>query len=459
MRSKNNFTSFFKNINGISLDKKQIKIASTKRKNVLVIAGAGSGKTLTIVARIKYLVEVLKINPKEILCISFTNDAVNNLKEELNIKDIDVLTFHKLALKIIGNKKEILTEDMLTHIVFNSINNESLYGLFKMNKTSLANLISTFINLFKSKNYILEDFYKMINKADYKDKLLLKEIMKCYICYENYLNKENIIDFNDMINLAIEKLEFSNLNYKYIIIDEYQDTSYTKFLLIKKLKIKNNASIFAVGDDFQSIYRFAGSDIKLFTCFKKYFSFAKIYKLDKTYRSPYEVVKIAGKFILKNPYQIRKKITCNVVYDNAIKIIYYDDLNSKINEIIKEDKLNNILILGRNNSDIKNIKLDNDLNYRKLTVHKSKGLGEDFVFIVNLSDALAGFPNKYIDHKILKYVNNYKKYYPYDEERRLFYVALTRCKKRVYLFVPKSNPSIFVKELLKMNKKIFTWEK
>ena len=132
MRSKNNFTSFFKNINGISLDKKQIKIASTKRKNVLVIAGAGSGKTLTIVARIKYLVEFLKINPKEILCISFTNDAVNNLKEELNIKDIDVLTFHKLALKIIGNKKEILTEDMLTHIVFNSINNESLYGLFNI---------------------------------------------------------------------------------------------------------------------------------------------------------------------------------------------------------------------------------------------------------------------------------------------------------------------------------------
>lgn len=459
MRSKKNFASFFNNINGICLDKKQIKIASTKRKNVLIIAGAGSGKSLTIIARVKYLIETLNINPKEILCISFTNDAVNNLKKDLNIKGIDVLTFHKLALKIIGNKKEVLTEDMLTHIVINGINNESLYALYKMDKISLANLICMFINLFKSKNYILEDFYKMINKGDYKDKLLLKEIMKCYICYETYLNKENIIDFNDMINLAIEKLEFSNLNYKYIIIDEYQDISYTKFLLIKKLQTKNNASIFAVGDDFQSIYRFAGSDIKLFNSFRKYFPFAKIYKLNKTYRSPYDVVKLAGKFILKNPYQIRKRLTCNVSYHDAIKIVYYEDLNSTINEIVKKDKLNNILILGRNNSDIKDIKLEKDLNYRKLTVHKSKGLGEDFVFVVNLSDSLSGFPNKYADHKILKYVNNYKEYYPYDEERRLFYVALTRCKKRVYLFVPKDNPSIFIKELLRMNKNIFIWEK
>ena len=459
MRSKKNITSFFDNSFDIKLDKKQIKIATSKKKNILVIAAAGSGKTITIAARIKYLVEFLKVNPKDILCISFTNDAVNNLKDKLKIKEVEVLTFHKLALKIISKKKEVLTEDMLTDIVLNSINNESLYALFKMDKLSLSNLIVTFINLFKSNNYNLDDFYKMINKADYKEKLLLKEIMKCYICYESYLNKENIIDFNDMINLAIENVSYCKFKYKYIIIDEYQDTSYTKFLLIKKLLEKNDASFFAVGDDFQSIYRFAGSDIKLFTNFRKYFPFAKIYKLNKTYRSPYVVVRLAGKFIMKNPYQIKKHLICDINYENPIKLVYYDILNDKINEVINKDNLTNILILGRNNKDIKDIKIHKNINYRKLTVHKSKGLGEDFVFIISLNDSLNGFPNKYKDHKILRYVNNYKTYFPYDEERRLFYVALTRCKKRVYLFIPKSNPSIFIKEILMMNKNIFIWEK
>lgn len=459
MRSRENITSFFNNINGCFLDKRQIKIATTKRKNVLVVAAAGSGKTLTIASRVKFLIHFLKVNPKDILCISFTNDAVNNLKNKLDNNDVEVLTFHKLALKIIGNKKEVLTEDMLSHIVSETINNDSLYGLFEMDKLSLFQLIVTFINLFKSKGYKLDDFYKMLNKAEYKEKLLLKEIMKCYICYETYLNKENIIDFNDMINKAVDKLSFSSLKYKHIIIDEYQDTSYTKFMLIKKLKEKNNASIFAVGDDFQSIYRFAGSDVKLFLDFKKYFSFAKVYKLNKTYRNPKDVAKLASRFVMRNTYQMRKHISCNTYYQNPIQIVYYDNLNNKINEVIKKDNIDNLLILGRSNNDINDIKITCDIKYKKLTIHKSKGLGEDFVFIVNLNDSINGFPNKYTDNNILKFVNKYKIYYPYDEERRLFYVALTRCKKRVYLFVPKSNPSIFVKELLKMNKNIFIWEK
>lgn len=455
----NSFSSFFDNINGIKLDKKQIKIATTKRKNVLVIAGAGSGKTLTIVSRVHYLINNLKVNPKDILCISFTNDAVNKLKEDLNIDDIDVLTFHKLALKIIGNKKEVLTEDILIDIIMDTFNNDSLYGLFKINKNDMYNLINTFISLFKSKNYHMDDFYKMINKADYKDRLLLQEIMKCYICYETYLNKENLIDFNDMINLAIEKLDYVKLNYKYIIIDEYQDTSYTKYLLIKKILEKNNASFFAVGDDFQSIYRFAGSSIELFNNFRRYFLFSKIYKLNKTYRSPYEVIKLAGMFIMKNPMQIRKKLVSNIRLLNSVQIVYYEDINVSINEIIKEDNLNNLLILARNNNNLLNIKIDKDINHRKMTVHKSKGLQSDYVFIINVNDDYNGFPNKIVDHQILKYVNKYKEYYPYEEERRLFYVALTRCKKRVYLFCKKDKPSIFVKEILKMNKNILIREK
>lgn len=438
-------------VNGFKLDKEQIKAVTTKRKNVLVLAGAGSGKSLTIIGRVKYLIHNLKVNPKDILCISFTNDAVNNLKEDLNEKEVGVMTFHKLALKILGKQKEVLSENMLKDIVMDAFSDYTLLALYNITKSEMINLIETFINLFKSNNYKFDMFYKFINKTRSKEKRLLKEIMKCYICYESYLKKENLMDFNDMINDAIERLYYSNVRYKYIIIDEYQDTSITKFSFINKLLKLSNASFFAVGDDFQSIYRFTGSNLKIITDFKCYFPFGKVFKLKNTYRSPNELIKIAGKFIMKNKNQIKKKLKSKNELKNSVEIVYYDDLNTSINSVVKEDNIDDLFILSRNNHDLE--KVDNlNINYRKLTIHKSKGLQSDYVFVINLNDNKNGFPNKIKDHEILRYVNGYKEYYPYEEERRLFYVALTRCKKKVYLFSPKNNPSMFVKEISKYKK-------
>ena len=429
-----------------SLDKYQLKAVTSNRKKILVLAGAGSGKTYTIVSRIRYLIKYRNVKPSDILCISFTNDAVNKLKEDLNNKDVEVLTFHKLALKIIGRKKEVLAEDMLTDIIINTFSNDKLFVLYEMERFDMYNLVKTFINLFKSNNYSLDKFYTFINKANTKDKMLLKEIMKCYICYESYLNKEGLMDFNDMINIAINKLDKVNLKYKHIIIDEYQDTSLTKFLLIKKIISINKSNLFAVGDDFQSIYRFTGSNIKIITRFKKYFPFSKIIKLKYTYRNSKELVFIAGKFIMKNKSQIRKKMKSKIRENNPVKIIYYDDLTSSINKVIEKEEIDDLFVLSRNNKDLENINIKG-IKYKKMSVHKSKGLQAKYVFLINVNSNKNGFPNKYIDHNILKYVNNYKDYYPFEEERRLFYVALTRCKNRVYLFVPKYKESIFIKEI------------
>ena len=429
-----------------SLDKYQLKAVTSNRKKILVLAGAGSGKTYTIVSRIRYLIKYRNVKPSDILCISFTNDAVNKLKEDLNNKDVEVLTFHKLALKIIGRKKEVLAEDMLTDIIINTFSNDKLFGLYEMERFDMYNLVKTFINLFKSNNYSLDKFYTFINTANTKDKMLLKEIMKCYICYESYLNKEGLMDFNDMINIAINKLDKVNLKYKHIIIDEYQDTSLTKFLLIKKIISINKSNLFAVGDDFQSIYRFTGSNIKIITRFKKYFPFSKIIKLKYTYRNSKELVFIAGKFIMKNKSQIRKKMKSKIRENNPVKIIYYDDLTSSINKVIEKEEIDDLFVLSRNNKDLENINIKG-IKYKKMSVHKSKGLQAKYVFLINVNSNKNGFPNKYIDHNILKYVNNYKDYYPFEEERRLFYVALTRCKNRVYLFVPKYKESIFIKEI------------
>lgn len=435
-------------IENLKLDKEQIRAVKEKRKNVLVLAGAGSGKTLTIVAKIKYLLKELNVNPRDIICISFTNNAVLELKKKLNEK-VDVMTFHKLALKIIGHKKELLVEDMLTDVIMDTFSNDNLYGLYEMGKEDMNNLVKTFINLFKANGFKLEDFLKFINKADNKDKVLLKEIMKCYVCYESYLNKEKLMDFNDVINMAVGALEKSKVRYKYIIIDEYQDTSYTKFKLIKKLMDLSNGKLFAVGDDFQSIYRFSGSNVGIITNFRRYFPFAKIIKLKNTYRCPNELIKVAGKFIMKNPFQLRKKLRSKNKLKQTIIIVYYNDLNYMVNKIIREDEINeNMLFLARNNNDLNNLKIDASY-YQKMSVHKSKGLQSDYVFLINVSNSLNGFPNKYENHPILRFVNNYKENYPYEEERRLFYVALTRSKKRVYLFVPKYNESIFIKELKK----------
>ena len=439
------------------LDKYQLKAVTSTRKVTLVLAGAGCGKTFTIVKKIEYLIKILNVNPKSIICISFTNAAVNDLKEKINNK-VDVMTFHKLALKIIGKKKEVLTEDMLTDIIIDSFSNEKLYGLYHMGKSDMYELVRTFINLFKSNNYELNKFYDFIIKANSKDKALLKEIMKCYICYESYLNKENLMDFNDMINIATNRLDASKVRYKYIVIDEYQDTSIAKLNLIKKLVKLSNSNLFMVGDDFQSIYRFTGSNVKIITNFRKYFPFAKLIKLKNTYRNSKELLKIAGKFVMRNPFQIKKNLRSSISINNPVEIIYYKDLNHAVDEIIKEDKVNNLFILSRNNGDLKKVIINDNVNYKKMSVHKSKGLQADYVFLINVSNSSNGFPNKYIDHEILKFVNNYKEYYPYEEERRLFYVALTRCKKKVYLFVPKGNESIFIKEM-KQYKNVIIREK
>ena len=430
------------------LDKYQLKAIKSKRKIILLLAGAGCGKTYTIVNKVRYMIKKLGVKKEEILCISFTNDSVNKLKKDLSDDKVEVLTFHKLALKIIGMQKDVLTEDLLTDVIIDSFSNNTLLGLYKMSKEDMVNLIKTFINLFKSNNYNIDKFYTFINKAKDKEKHLLKEIMKCYICYETYLNKENIIDFNDMINLAIEKLDISKITYKYIIIDEYQDISYSKLMLVKKLVKLSNAHLFLVGDDFQSIYRFTGSNINVITHFRKYFPLAKIIKLRRTYRNSKELIKIAGKFIMKNPNQIRKRLISNIRCHNPVEIVYYNDLNYEINKIISEDNIDDLLILSRNNKDLEDLNIKN-IKYNKMSVHKSKGLEAKYVFLINVNAQANGFPNRYVDHEVLRYVNNYKEYYPYEEERRLFYVALTRCIKKIYIFTCKDNESIFIKEIKK----------
>ena len=262
--------------------------------------------------------------------------------------------------------------------------------------------------------------------------------------YESEIKSTNSLDFNDMIKVATNKVKNKGIkNIKYIIIDEYQDTSYSRYYLIKTIKEKTKAKLLCVGDDYQSIYRFNGCSLDMFINFKKYFKHSKILKISNTYRNSQELINIAGYFIQKNKKQIYKKLKSKKHIKKPLKIMYGNNLQ----KLIEKVDSNNILILGRNNYDIDKYNYNSNKTVNYMTIHKSKGLEEDSVIIINLKDDILGIPNKIKDNNIINYVNKYKEEYPYDEERRLFYVAMTRTKGNLYLLVDKKNPSIFIKEL------------
>ena len=454
------------------LDEYQQEVVLDESKSLLVVAGAGSGKTFTILGKVKYLIEEKNIKEQDILLLSLTNDTVNNLKNKLDglgYKNMNVYTFHKLGLNILKKVSlniSVVSEDYLHFIIdeyfMSYIFSNTLYrriivryfriNIFKdINKSKeYLNFKSTLIriiHLIKNRNYSIDYVYDIYKKS-FKDKFIWKIIMDILIIYKRELESLGLIDFDDMINEAANLLKKRNvfIKYKYIIIDEFQDMSMAKYNLIKEIIDMNDAKFIAVGDDWQSIYGFTGCEVEIFLKFKKYFNDANILFLKNTYRNSNELILVASSFILKNNDQIKKELISFKHSNKPIKIIYSEDRNiilKLLQKINKED----VMVLGRNNYDINKYYISDNIRY--LSVHKSKGLEFDEVILINLENKIDGFPNKKIEDKFLKRINISKEKYKYAEERRLFYVALTRTKNNVYIIVPKQNKSIFIKELIK----------
>lgn len=436
------------------------KLAVTSNGNILLIAGAGSGKTFTIINKINYLIENNLFKENEILAISFTNESVNDIKKKIKY-NIDVKTFHKLSLDLIRkDDTKIAKESMLRYTIEEYISSSQLKRqtkiikrlLLENSKSNLINLIYTFINLYKANYndpYYLFNLYK---KSHFiiKDYLLI--IIEIYLIYQNELVSSGYLDFNDMIITATNYIE-QNLvktSYKYIIIDEFQDTSLNRFNLINAILKQNNGSLFAVGDDYQSIYRFSGCDLKMFLNLNNYIKDLKIIHLDYNYRNNQTLINIANHFIMKNKNQLKKNTICLKDSPKPIKIIFYQNEKTIISQIINQIN-SNILVLGRNNNDQNVFNVIENEKIKFLTIHKSKGLEEDNVIIVNLINKTNSLPSKIKNHQIIEILTNKESIF-YEEERRLFYVAITRSRNYVYLLIPYSDYSIFVKEIIKENK-------
>ena len=351
-------------------------------------------------------------------------------------------------------------------------------------------LICNFINRFKVNNYTEEKFDDW--RTDIKDertKLFLYIVRQCYRVYEAEKARKRAIDFEDMINDASNVLDGyifkgEKLPYDYILVDEYQDISLQRFDLCEKLSKASDAKIIAVGDDWQSIFKFSGAKIELFTKFEDRMGYANILKITKTYRNSQELIDIAGNFVMSNEDQIKKNLKSNKSIKDPVILMSYNDAYEKdennrgpfyrLGEAIEqsledivakngEDKT--VLLIGRYNFDGGKLgQLEDMFEYHKekgkviskkfpklnitfLTAHSSKGLGYDNVILINGKDDVLGFPSKIEDDPVMKLVIKDDDSIDFAEERRLFYVALTRTKNRVYIVTPQIRPSKFILEI------------
>ena len=377
------------------------------------------------------------------------------------------------------NNENVVFKPREMDVIFEKVtNNNPNYG------KEIINLIKTFVNLYKSRKMDVKSVKSLfLNKKNFdsfyikRHDCFLKFVIPILNKYDQALQERNEIDFHDMINLATDliKEKLPDYSYKYIIIDEYQDVSFSRFNLIKEIRDLSKSRLICVGDDWQSIYRFAGSDISLFSNFEKFIGKHEQLFIEQTYRNSQPLIEVTSKFIQKNPKQIVKSPKSKKEpLKNPIQFVNYYQGNAEaplVNQIellVKKYGKKSIIVLGRHNFDINefitrspesrimyyertgklHVKGFEDVDISYLSIHKSKGLEADNVIVLNLRNHLLGFPNKIADDPILSLLLSDSESYPFSEERRLFYVALTRTKNEVILLIPK-DASIFVDELLK----------
>lgn len=428
-----------------------------------------------------------------------------NIHKKYNSKLIETYSYENWEGNLLKNLEEKLHKNK---VEFSKIDYPKIYERLINNKKlddlgNVIGIIERFINLFKTNGFNINDdgddvsedkFNEILKEIKYNENglktrnIFLFDIIKDI--YDLYVQKEGI-DFNDMINNPIKLLKANCelKDYDYIFVDEYQDTSYSRYRLLKEIVDRTNAKLIVVGDDWQSIYSFSGCQIDLFTEFEDYFDYSKEFKIQNNYRNSKDLINVTSKFILKNKSQTEKELKSDKKYPKKpIKLAKYNkskDFSLIFEDMIKEINYNypdgEILILGRYNEDFKYViipglfETENFYDYEEVlnkqgfleikyledqtikikfrTIHKSKGLESDNVILIGLKyKDPKGFPSKIKDDSIIQYVlNKTKEDTLYAEERRLFYVALTRSRNNVYLLTHEREPSEFITDLEKID--------
>ena len=336
------------------LNDKQKEAVLYNEGPLLIIAGAGAGKTKTLTAKIAYLIEEEHVSPYSILAITFTNKAAKEMRDRIyaqigsEAKKLTVSTFHSFGLKLIRDNVERLgydrnfvimdSDDSLT--VVKKIIKDMGYDPKIYNPKAIRNKISSCKNEMMSAKA-----YERLAVSDYE-----KVVKEVYEKYDEKLRKNNSVDFDDLLLLPIELfkknpdiLEKYQELYQYILIDEYQDTNQAQYILTKMLSEKNR-KITCVGDDCQSIYSFRGANYKNILNFEKDYPDSKTILLEQNYRSTSNILDAANQVIKNN--KMRKDKNLWTARGIGEKIKYYRAYNEqdeaqyvirKIKELLKKD--------------------------------------------------------------------------------------------------------------------------
>ena len=368
-----------------NLNEKQLEAVKNSEGPLLVLAGAGSGKTRVLTTRVAYLINECGIAPFNILAITFTNKAAKEMKDRIYnmlgsiAYDIQISTFHSLGVLFVRENYDLLgysknftiidSDDSLT--IIKKIIKDLGYDPKYYNPKMIRNMISS------AKNELLSptDYERFANTEE------ARVAYEVYLKYQNKLMASNSLDFDDLLMKPIELLRRNpevlktyQERFQYILIDEYQDTNEAQYILSKMLAAKHK-NICVVGDNDQSIYSFRGSNYKNILNFERDYKDAKVIMLEENYRSTKNILNVANSVIKNNKERKDKNLWTN--NPDGDKVVYHTALNEKdeasyvINEIKKlvsnGEELSNMAVLYRTNAQSRTVEeafLSNNIPYK-----------------------------------------------------------------------------------------------
>jgi DNA helicase-4 len=379
-----------------------------------------------------------------------------------------------------------LKEKLIEHKVRLVYNEEKYHTKLVFNVKSI---FYSCLGMYKSNQLNIKEL-KLEAEND-SDATRIKKFLKAFIYFERKYteglkSREKLIDFDDMIVGAIDKIKHNNFVFerslKYILVDEFQDTSKgRKELIDSVLEANTECKLFAVGDDWQSINGFSGSDLSYATEFKKYYNYSITTKLLTTFRFNSDICQQTSKFIQQNPYQTKKDLKAeDLTVGKKVTIVKvascyrknYSEEASEQSQVLRvlndldsqplqdRNKKTSVFILARYHSKFRDyLQKDSDKllseleNYTNLTIqaqtiHSSKGLEADYVIVLGVKSGILALPSEIENDPIIKVFSPNSDGYLFSEERRVFYVAITRAKKHVYIMSDIVDISHFTQNLI-----------
>ncbi len=473
----------------------QKKAIISGANHILTIAGAGSGKTTTLIKRIEFLVKYKQVEPEKILAITFTRKTRQEMIIKLNeigVENVNVHTFNSFAenilrqyeqqiygrrMRVIGYSEKIIAVNMALVMLGLDVEQviDDYFSLKQRESKTPSQLQNIFMNdCFSIIEYLKmtgQELYDFSKKTDAKHQHNARRLYQLIKVLVEHMSTNNLRDYADQIidtTNFFKKDPLQIPKYEHLLVDEYQDVNVQQVNLIKLINPKN---IFAVGDPRQSIYGWRGSDINFILHFENDFKDPEIIHLTKNYRSKNEIVKIMNNVIkeMELPY-----LTSLDEYKDAdVKLFSFENEQAETNFILEYLKqtqipLHEIFILARTNKQL--VAISNILKQRNVkhilktehiqtnveaqenhltlaTVHAIKGLEAKTVFVIGCSTQ--NFPCKASDHPVVEMIKD--EIYDKDaEELRLFYVAISRAKEQLYMTYSGTQTNFITDEMMTM---------